>query len=565
MRLDQWLSTRKRYVMLALAALCIVVRVIYYAQLSDGPLLWAHRWTESDNNFFDRWAKEIAAGDWLTNQELHPMVSWNYTMAKMYFDRHPEKIAEFQPAGSPPGDDAARATALWNRWLGGKAFHQEPLYAYAIALTYRLFGPDVRWVFAWQMALGVLTTLLLWDLARRYFGETAGALAGVMIALFAPLYYLELTLVRTSLQTFLAVAILYLAERAIERQSAKTWLWTGIAFGIAILGQSTLVLFAGACLLWLMWRRRIGFAAIVVGGVLLGLSPAIARNLIVGVSPFTLAANGAMTLIGGSDASATPEMGGGGWNFARVEYVMEQSDAKSWPAMKMSLASHGSAAHFAWLLARKFAKFWQWYEEPDNQNFYYFRLYSTMLRVSLTAYLVAPLILVGLLVAAPLFPRCALLYALGANGIAIALIASPVARYRAGFLAAMIPFAAYAVVRAAEEWRRGAAIAAAAVLVFLWTSRPLPAGRREIRTTDYLAPYYYYWIPEHTGATQAGLWRRAASLLQESLQVEPADVGQVKDLSQAFSQIHAQLATDLANAGDPAGAARQAMRAQDLK
>src|ERR1051326_2577413 len=169
----------------------------------------------------------------------------------------------------------------------------------------------------------------------------------------------------------------------------------GIAFGIAILGQSTLVLFAGACLLWLMWRRRIGFAAIVVGGVLLGLSPAIARNLIVGVSPFTLAADRGVTLVGGSDASATPEMGGGGWNFARVEYVMEQSDAKSWPAMKMSLASHGSAAHFAWLLARKFAKFWQWYEEPDNQNFYYFRLYSTMLRVSLTAYLVAPLILVG--------------------------------------------------------------------------------------------------------------------------------------------------------------------------
>src|SRR5215471_5441249 len=211
MTLEERLRAHRRKVMFALLALSIAVRAVYYAELSRGPCLWTHRWTESDNAFFDRWAKDIAGGDWLTDQALHPMVSWNYAIAKMHFTRHPEEAAT--------GDEAARATALWDRWYGGKTFHQEPLYAYSIALTYQLFGEDVRWVFLWQMALGVLVNLMLWDLARRYFGETAGALTAVMVIFFAPLYYLELTLVRTTLLTFLAVAMLYQSERALEKKS----------------------------------------------------------------------------------------------------------------------------------------------------------------------------------------------------------------------------------------------------------------------------------------------------------------------------------------------------------
>src|SRR5215471_11491924 len=254
MPLEEWLRAHRGRVMLALAALCIVVRGAYYAELSGGPCLWAHRWTESDNAFFDRWAKEIAAGDWLTNQELHPIVSWNYAIAKIYFARHPDKAAQLLPPGAAPGDEATPTAALWNRWFGGKAFHQEPLYPYAIALTYRVLGEDVRWVFAWQMALGVATVLLLWDLARRYFGEIAGALAGVLVAIYAPLYYLELTLVRTTLLTFCSIAMLWLAERALARKSARTWLVTGIAFGIGLLAQSTLSIFVASCAAVMWWK-----------------------------------------------------------------------------------------------------------------------------------------------------------------------------------------------------------------------------------------------------------------------------------------------------------------------
>jgi hypothetical protein len=193
-----------------------------------------------------------------------------------------------------------------------------------------------------------------------------------------------------------------------------------------------------------------------------------------------------------------------------------------------------------------------------------------MLSWSLTLWLLAPLMLAGLVLAAPRFERCALLYALAATGITMGVIAQPVARYRAGYLAATLPFAAFALVEAATWWRerrygRFGLLAAVVVVAFLWTSRPLPAGRPEIRTADFLAPYYFYWIPEHTAAVKDGRWHEAAALLQESLRYRPEDAAERRELAQAYSQVHTQIAQDLLQSGDAAGAAREAQRAHELE
>jgi 4-amino-4-deoxy-L-arabinose transferase-like glycosyltransferase len=573
MPVAKWLAEHRKHVMFAILALSIAVRLVYYVELSHGPCLWLYRWDQSDDHFFDRWAKDIAGGDWLTNQELHPVMDWNTQMAKMYFSRHPDRVQQFLPGGTLK-DEAALSTSLWNRWYAGKTFHQEPLYPYAIALTYAVLGPNPRWVFAWQMVLGVATTLLWWRLARRYFGESAGAIAALLIACYAPLYYLELTLVRSTLLAFLTAVCVSLAERALEKETARAWLAAGAAFGISMLGQTTLGAFALACLAVVVWRYRrqlplaARFAAAAVAGLLIGLSPAIVRNVAVGVPAFSLASNGPLTFIAANDVTATPELGAA-FNFDRLEQVLDASDAKFLPAAKIALSSHPSVWEFGRLMARKFAKFWQWYEEPDNQNLYYFGLYSLVLRWSPTACLLSPLILAGLGLAAPRFERCMLLYAVAANGLAVALVASPVGRYRVGFFAAMMPFAAFPVVQAAEWFRERqsgklVALLAALFVVFLWTSRPLPEGKRVIREIDYYVPFSNYWVPEHAAAAQAANWRKAASVLKEAIDHGPPDVRQIRSLAVIYSQVHAQLAEDLSQTGDAAGAEREARVALDL-
>ena len=55
---------------------------------------------------------------------------------------------------------------------GGLTFYQEPLYAYLMAVTYKIFGGDHRWVaFSGSSVLGVLTNVLIYLLARRMFGD----------------------------------------------------------------------------------------------------------------------------------------------------------------------------------------------------------------------------------------------------------------------------------------------------------------------------------------------------------------------------------------------------------
>jgi hypothetical protein len=85
-----------------------------------------------------------------------------------------------------------------------------------------------------------------------------------------------------------------------------------------------------------------------------------------------------------------------------------------------------------------------------------------------------------------------------------------------------------------------------------------------IRTVDYLVGLVTYWIPEHQSAVNAGQWQKAAALLEDAIHREPADVRQFKDLSLFYSQVHAQLARDLAKTGDASGAKRQLQIAQDL-
>src|SRR5713101_4404765 len=114
--------SRSRLTAGLLAAISILLRCAYFTELNGGPGMVAHRWTESDMNFFDQWARVMADGDWLANRELHPYFRWQATAAQIHFQAHGEQ-----------GD----GRALWNRWLHGKEYHQEPLYPYLVAVTYK--------------------------------------------------------------------------------------------------------------------------------------------------------------------------------------------------------------------------------------------------------------------------------------------------------------------------------------------------------------------------------------------------------------------------------------------
>jgi 4-amino-4-deoxy-L-arabinose transferase-like glycosyltransferase len=539
---ESWLAARRWQVILAIVCVSLLLRAVYFVQLDGGPCIWQHRWAGSDMNFFDSWAKQIAGIDPLTGKPqppdllservLMPLHGWHIEVAAQYSGVPPERYPAFHQAALDPSTPEYRQTrAIWDRWCGHKQFYQDPLYTYLVALTYKVLGPDVRWVFAWQMLLGVAGNVLIYLIARKYFGEWVAVLAAALAVLCSPMLYYELILVRETLISLAGLLMAYLTTLAFERRRWGWWVGLGAAVGLSIILKSHFVLFligvAAAIVIGYRkdWRRMLASGGLFMAGVVVAISPLAARNVAVGVSPLTTTSAAGITFIGAN----TVDYAGNGF-FVSPQYaarIMGDTNGKMLPAVIECLKTHPDIASYAQLVWGKFEKTWQWYEIPSNSSFDYYRLHSSLLRhLPVTFLLISPLALVGLVLAVRRFKTCWPLYLLVLTNLAVLLMFHVMSRHRRPLLAALIPFAAIPAVWIAQwiaqrKWVRAVVTVAALILVGLWTSRPLPAGAELIRPVDYEVANELFYVPLAEDAAKRGDWKRATEILAEALRYEP--------------------------------------------
>jgi hypothetical protein len=132
-----WLADNRHAVLIAVVALSVLFRVIYFVQLNSTPLVQAHRWDQSDMNNFHNWAQDIVAGDWLTQRITAPMHVWQIEIADAWLKSHPEQAASLMSENSSLGLSTENpAKLLYAHWVGELKFYQEPLYAYLVAVTF---------------------------------------------------------------------------------------------------------------------------------------------------------------------------------------------------------------------------------------------------------------------------------------------------------------------------------------------------------------------------------------------------------------------------------------------
>ena len=81
-------------------------------------------------------------------------------------------------------------------------FFQDPLYAYFLAVIYRVFGPAVQPVFLVQSVLGACIAPTLMIVTLRSLGRTTAVVAGVIAAIYLPAVYYDGLLLKTSLSMF---------------------------------------------------------------------------------------------------------------------------------------------------------------------------------------------------------------------------------------------------------------------------------------------------------------------------------------------------------------------------
>jgi tetratricopeptide (TPR) repeat protein len=167
---------------------------------------------------------------------------------------------------------------------------------------------------------------------------------------------------------------------------------------------------------------------------------------------------------------------------------------------------------------------------PDNTNFYNFRLRAAALRwMPVSFAVVAPLALMGFMLAQPRWRRGLPLYVLVLAHFVVLMSFFVVDRFRMPMAAAMIPFAGLTLDRLAEylasrRWRPAAAVTAGIIVLWLAIAQPFAEARPLIRTADWRAPYRVYYDPLCVSAQEAGNWQEAADIYAESLKILPPEI-----------------------------------------
>lgn len=568
--------------LLVVVGLSIAVRLVYFAQAGHGALLALNRWDQSDMAFFDRWARVIAAGDWLGERPLHPQHAWHLEIARRHFEASPADPAARTETGPASAEEAS--AQLWNRWYGGRTFHQEPLYPYLVALTYRLLGPDPRFVFAWQLGVGVLANVLVYLVAARLFPAPVPAVASALALLCSPLLFYEMVLLRESLIAAAGLGLVLLVLRAEERPSALAWGSLGLAAGLSLLLKSSFALFLLPALAVLVLRPRPTWAgtarlgASLAAGLALALAPLVARNLAVGAPPLAASSVGAVTFVNANTEDYPPEVGFF-VSLAHAPRIMGESDGRFGAAAVAALRTHPGPASYARQLLGKLRSAWHGYEIPDNCSFDLYRLHATILRMPVTFFVLGPLALVGLFLAVPA-PRAWPLLLLLLSSLGTMLVFYASSRFRLPLLAAAIPLAALALVRvggllAARRVVPGLAALVAVALAFAWTSRPPGPGRVPLRGADCRLPFVLYHGPRMEAAQARSDWSGMAAAMGEALSAEPGFVRELgperppvgEDAYQCglvFAAAHANAAHALEKLGRAEAAASHAQRAARL-
>lgn len=417
------LARRRALVLLLTAA--FLVRLLHWWTVRQEPFF---AWLAMDSQEYDRWAQEIAGGE----------------------------------------------------WLGSQVFFQAPLYPYFLAGIYRLFGRSLDAVYLLQILLAVAGCWALYRAGRLMGGERVGLAAAGLAAFYGPFLFHDVQLLKES--PAIAMVSFLLWALAAARGRLRLWLAAGILLGaLALLRENALILVpfllplaAGKGFLW-----RSGA---LMAGVFLALAPVAIRNgMLSGDFLPTTFQGGVNFYIGNNpDADGTYRPIVPGKQIPALERREPVRIAERELGRELSpgeVSSYWLGKALAWarshpgdflrLQLRKLGRFWSWYEWPDAVDYYWVRHRSAALPWAAPVEFgaVTLLALAGLWLIRkdpkPFAP--ALLFVLGWMLATVAFFLF--SRYRLPAVPALMILAAVPIARLSERPRWGPAIAVALALM----------------------------------------------------------------------------------------------------
>ena len=184
------------------------------------------------------------------------------------------------------GDDFARtflATGTYGFIPGHPSAYTQPLYGWFLIPLYWIFGRHWEVVGLAQICIAVATTLVVWQIGRRWLSPAAGLLAGLAVAVHPYLVWHDVHMNREILDHLLAAVAVYLTLHAAEQFGRRRALPLGAVVGLGILGNVRLEALPFLLGAYLLWRSRLTRSTLLASAVLLAgaaivVAPWVVRN-----------------------------------------------------------------------------------------------------------------------------------------------------------------------------------------------------------------------------------------------------------------------------------------------
>lgn len=408
-------AARRRFFLLTILAIALALRLAHWWAVRDEPFFAQ---LAMDSQEYDRWAREIAGGD----------------------------------------------------WLGSQVFFQAPLYPYLLAVVYAVAGRSLDAVYLLQIAAAVAGIWALYKATWEMADERIGLVAAGLAAVYGPFLFYDVQLLKESFAVTVTCFLLWALAK-------RRWLAAGVLLGLLALFRENALLLV-PFLLPLAWRREgpgkkmvglVHAGGALVLGLALALVPVALRNGLVGGDFLPTTFQGGVNFwIGNNpDADGTYQPVVPGKQIPALERqepvrVAEQELGRSLTPAEVSAHWLGKALGWAAghpgaylrLQLRKLGMFWSWYEWPDAVDYYWVQGLSPVYSLPLVEFgTVLLLALAGFWLvrkdARPFAP--ALLFALG--WVLSTVIFFLFSRYRLPVVPALLPLAAVPLVHLGEAFR----------------------------------------------------------------------------------------------------------------
>jgi 4-amino-4-deoxy-L-arabinose transferase-like glycosyltransferase len=184
------------------------------------------------------------------------------------------------------GDTFARtfiASGTYGFIPGHPSAYTQPLYGWFLIPLYWIFGRSWEVVGIAQTIVAVATTLIVWQIGRRWIGALAGLIAGLLVALHPYLVWHDVHMNREILDELLAAATVFAILWALEKLSWRRALPVGALLGLGILGNVRLEALPLVVAGYYLWQRgltgrTVGACLTLIAATLVVLAPWVVRN-----------------------------------------------------------------------------------------------------------------------------------------------------------------------------------------------------------------------------------------------------------------------------------------------